>query len=246
MAIAVHVTLRGVTKEQYDAVRTRAGWLEQPPGGGLSHITWWEGDDCHNLDAWESEAAFAAFGEQRLGPAMAAAGVPVTPETTVHEAHEVFTPRSCVVAPTATPTIALTDNVSLLRRGYEAFATGDVATVLGLFDEHIDWYAPDSVPFGGRYSGPAAVGEFFSKLPQNYAELHVEPSTFIDRGDSVAVIGRHHGQTVAGNAFDIPFAHVWTLSNGRATSFTEYFDTAKMNAALGETQLVPAQAGART
>ena len=244
MAIAVHVTLRGVTKEQYDAVRAQAGWLEQPPGGGLSHVTWWEGEDCHNQDAWESEAAFAAFGEQRLGPAIAAAGIPVMPETTVHEAHEVLTPHAGIVAPTASPSLRLADNVSLLRRGYEGFAAGDVPAVLALFDDAIDWYAPDSVRFGGRFSGPAAVGEFFSKLPENYAELLVEPITFVDRGDTVAVIGRHRGRTVAGNAFNLPWVHVWTLSNGKATSFTEFFDTAKMNAALGAAQ-VPAQSGAR-
>jgi ketosteroid isomerase-like protein len=245
MAVAVHVTLRSVTKEQYDAVRTQAGWIEQPPGGGLSHVTWWEGDDCHNLDAWESEAAFAAFGEQRLGPAMAAAGVPVTPETIVYEAHEVFTPRAGVVAPTATPSISPTDSVGILRRGYDAFASGDIPAVLALFDDSIDWYSPDSVRFGGRYSGPAGVGEFFSKLPESFAELHVEPITFVDRGDTVAVIGRNRGRTTAGNTYDLPWVHVWTLSNGKATSFTEYFDTAKMNAALGDAR-VPAQAGARS
>jgi ketosteroid isomerase-like protein len=42
---------------------------------------------------------------------------------------------------------------------------------------------------------------------------------------------------VAGNAFDVPFAHVWTLSNGKATSFTEYFDTVKMNAAFGASRM---------
>ncbi len=105
MALAVHVTLRGVTRDQYDAVRTHAGWLEQPPAGGLSHLTWWEGDDCHNIDAWESEAAFNAFGEQRLGPAMAAARIGVQPEVTMHPAHEVLTPRSTIVAPTASPSL---------------------------------------------------------------------------------------------------------------------------------------------
>jgi len=101
MAVVVHVTLRGVTPAQYDAVRASAGWIEQPPTGGLAHLTWWEGDDCHNVDAWESEEAFAAFGEQRLGPAMAAAGVTIEPEVTFSPAHEVFTPRAGVVAPTA-------------------------------------------------------------------------------------------------------------------------------------------------
>jgi ketosteroid isomerase-like protein len=233
MAVTVHVTLRGVTKEQYDAVREVAGWLHQPPAGGISHVTWWEGDDCHNIDAWESEQAFTAFVEQRLGPAMAAVGVEAAPETTVTAAHEVFTPRAGIVAPTAPPTISLTSNVDIIRRGYAAFATGDIPGVLGLFGPDIAWSTPDSVRFGGRYTGPDAVGGFFSKLPENFAELAVEPQTYVDRGDTVVTLGRHVGRTTAGNAFELPWAHVWTLANGKVTSFTEHFDTAKMNAALG-------------
>jgi ketosteroid isomerase-like protein len=233
MAVTVHVTLRGVSKEQYDAVRQLAGWLEQPPAGGLSHLTWWEGDDCHNVDAWESEEAFAAFGEKRLGPAMVAAGVTAEPEVTMQPAHEVFTPRSTIVAPTAAPTISLTSNVEIVRSGYAAFATGDIPAVLGLFSPDIDWYTPDTVRFGGRYRGPGAVGEFFSKLPENFAELVVTPETYIDRGDTVAVLGTHHGRSATGTPFDIPWVHVWTLSGGKATSFSEYFDTMKMNIALG-------------
>jgi ketosteroid isomerase-like protein len=238
MAVVVHVKLRGVTPAQYDAVRERAGWIEQPPTGGLSHITWWEGDDCHNLDGWESEDAFAAFAENRLGPAMAAAGVGAEPETTMYPAHEVFTPHAGVVAPTATPTIGAVDNVAVIRSGYEAFARGDIGAVLALFDPSIKWYTPDTVAFGGSYTGPAGVGEFFSSLPQNFAELHVEPDALIDRGDTVVALGRLRGRTAAGNAFEISFVHVWTLSNGKATSFTESFDTVKMNAALGHAELV--------
>lgn len=93
MAVIAHVVLRGVSPEQYDSVRAETGWLERPPDGGLGHFTWWEGDDCHNMDAWESEAAFNAFGQDRLGPAMAKVGNTVAPEVTFHPAHEVFTPK---------------------------------------------------------------------------------------------------------------------------------------------------------
>ena len=95
MAVIAHVILRGVTRAQYDAVRKEVGWLdpEREPEGGLSHVTWWDGDDNHNIDAWESEEAFNAFGKDRLGPGMAKAGVNVQPEVTFHPAHEVFTPR---------------------------------------------------------------------------------------------------------------------------------------------------------
>ena len=93
MAVIAHVVLKGVTKEQYDQVRAEVGWVADRPTGGLAHLAWWEGEDNHNIDAWESEAAFQAFGEQRLGPAMARLGIAVAPEVTFHEAHEVFTPE---------------------------------------------------------------------------------------------------------------------------------------------------------
>ena len=94
MAVIVHVILRGVSPEEYDRVRAETGWLERFPDGGYSHVTWWEGDDCHNIDAWESEEKFDAFGADRLGPAMAKLGIEVQPEVTFHPAHEVFTPQS--------------------------------------------------------------------------------------------------------------------------------------------------------
>lgn len=79
---------------QYDAVRSVCGWLERPPTGGLAHLSWWQGEDNHNIDAWESEEAFAAFGQDRLGPAMAQVGVNVEPRVTLYPAHEIFLPTA--------------------------------------------------------------------------------------------------------------------------------------------------------
>jgi hypothetical protein len=93
MTVIAHVVLRGVDKEQYDAVRAEVDWVGQRPTGGMAHLAWWDGADNHNMDAWESEAAFQAFGEQRLGPAMAKLGIAVAPEVTFYEAHEVYTPE---------------------------------------------------------------------------------------------------------------------------------------------------------
>jgi hypothetical protein len=97
MPVIAHVVLPGVTKEQYDEVRAAVNWLGQRPDGGLSHVTWWESGDCHNVDAWESAEAFQVFGETRLGPGMASAGVNVEPVVTFHEAHEVFLPEALTI-----------------------------------------------------------------------------------------------------------------------------------------------------
>jgi ketosteroid isomerase-like protein/predicted ester cyclase len=229
MALIAEVTLRGTTREQYDALRKATRWLERTPEGGLAHLTWWEGEDCHSLDGWEDQAAFDAFGEQRLGPAMAALGLDVLPEVTFHAAHEILTPRAAVVAATETPP----GNVDIIRGGYAAFADGDITSVLGIFDGDMVWSTVDSVRFGGVYRGPEGAGEFFAKLPQNYAELRVEPERLIDAGDTVVATGRHRGRTVTGNAFDVPWVHIWTLRDGKATSFTEVLDSARIVEALG-------------
>src|SRR5689334_17308564 len=101
MAVIAYVVVEDVTRQEYDAVRAEAGWLQTAPEGGLVHLTWWEGNDCHNMDAWESEQAFGAFVETRLGPAMATVGVTNEPKVTFHEAHEVFAPRAATLTRTS-------------------------------------------------------------------------------------------------------------------------------------------------
>ena len=97
MAVIARVVLEGVTPDQYDAVRKECGWLETRPTGGIAHLSWWEGSDNHNLDAWESEEAFGAFGEQRLGPAIAKVGLDAQPKVEFFPAHEVFLPEAATI-----------------------------------------------------------------------------------------------------------------------------------------------------
>jgi hypothetical protein len=94
MPIVAHVILRNVSPEQYNQVRAEVGWLNRRPDGGHAHIAWWEGADNHNIDVWESEAAFNAFGAERLGPGMAKLGITAQPEVTFYPAHEVYLPEA--------------------------------------------------------------------------------------------------------------------------------------------------------
>ncbi len=97
MAIIAHVVLSDISPEQYNNLRAETGWLEHAPDGGMVHLTWWEGANCHNIDAWESEEQFGRFGAERLGPAMERLGMNVEPQITLHPAHEVFMPEAVTV-----------------------------------------------------------------------------------------------------------------------------------------------------
>lgn len=100
MAVIANFILPGLSREDYDRVREAVDWLSNPPTGGIAHLTWWEGEDCYNVDVWEDDAAFASFTEDRLGPAMAELGLQVEPRVTFHPAHEVFAPKAVTITVT--------------------------------------------------------------------------------------------------------------------------------------------------
>src|SRR5256714_15623277 len=55
-------------------------------------------------------------------------------------------------------------NVDLVRRGYGAFATGDMATLNELFADDIVWHAPGRNELAGTYRGK---DEVFANLQKN-------------------------------------------------------------------------------
>jgi hypothetical protein len=100
MAVVADFILPGLSPEDYDRIRAAVDWLDNPPERGIAHVTWWEGDDCHNVDVWEDEASMGAFIETRLGPAMAELGIQVEPQVTFHPAHEAFAPSAVRITAT--------------------------------------------------------------------------------------------------------------------------------------------------
>jgi ketosteroid isomerase-like protein len=57
-------------------------------------------------------------------------------------------------------------NVALARKGYEAFNSGDVQTVLGLFADDVVWHNLGTSPLAGDYRGKQAVMELFGRFLQ--------------------------------------------------------------------------------
>lgn len=125
------------------------------------------------------------------------------------------------------------ENVQVLRDAYAAFARQDLPAVLEAFDEEIEWTIPDSLPFGGVFHGHDEVLGFFGSLGQVWQDLSVEPVEFIDGGDTIVVISRDRATGAAGSTDEL-VVHLWRMRDGRATSFTEYADTAKALQALGQ------------
>ena len=125
-------------------------------------------------------------------------------------------------------------NLDSVKAVYDAFATGDIPTVLGTFSPDIAWTEAEGFPYAGTYHGPRGVLEgVFMRLGSEWEGFAAVPDEFIDAGDIVVVLGKYSGKYKAtGKSFQAHFAHVWRLSEGKATQFTQYVDTLLVDRAL--------------
>ncbi|HQR40039.1 MAG TPA: nuclear transport factor 2 family protein [Blastocatellia bacterium] len=125
-------------------------------------------------------------------------------------------------------------NTDLIRGLYEAFSRGDVPAVLGALDASVRWTEAAGFPYGGTYVGPDAVlANVFLRLGTEWDGFAAVPQSFVAEGDTVVALGDYSGTYKAtAKAFSAPFAHVWTLANGRVVRFHQHTDTAIVQAAL--------------
>jgi ketosteroid isomerase-like protein len=131
----------------------------------------------------------------------------------------------------------MTDNEKRVRAFYDAIVPGHRERVCSLQSSHVVYELPEGMPTGGgRFEGVPDVPERF--LPAFYGAFDVRfvAEEFIAAGEQVVAIGRLQGKTRAkGVPIDAPFAHVWTVRDGRLARLRFYTDTAVLTKALGAT-----------
>jgi ketosteroid isomerase-like protein len=125
-------------------------------------------------------------------------------------------------------------NLNSIKAVYNAFATGDIPTVLGVFSRDIAWTEAEGFPYAGTYHGPKAVLEgVFMRLGSEWEGFAAVPDEFIDAGDTVVVLGKYSGKyKKTGKSFQANFAHVWKMQDGKAAQFIQYVDTLLVHRAL--------------
>ena len=127
-------------------------------------------------------------------------------------------------------------NVTLAQSLYDAFARGDIPTVVGAMDPKIEWIEPEApgFPFGGVHRGPQEViDKVFALLQTYYQEIAFLPQEFVDDGDRVLILGESRGKAKAsGTSFQVAFVQVLTFHDGKWTRFQHYTNTGVIAAAL--------------
>jgi ketosteroid isomerase-like protein len=115
------------------------------------------------------------------------------------------------------------ENVEAVRGAYDAFRRGDIPSIIATLQEDVDWHVPAVLPHRFHAHGWDEVGQFFEKLGRLWDELAVEIDEVVASGDTVVVLGRASGKIEGGPA-GYGFAHVWVMTDRRATRFFELVD----------------------
>ncbi len=112
---------------------------------------------------------------------------------------------------------------------YDAFAKGDVETVLDALDPTTEWNEAEGSPYaaGNPYVGPEAIAKgVFERIGREFDQFHFAVARCVDGGDIVVTEGRYHGICKAsGKTLDASFAHVWQLRGSLIVRFQQYTDT---------------------
>jgi ketosteroid isomerase-like protein len=129
-------------------------------------------------------------------------------------------------------------NAETVQTIYQAFARGDVATILDKLDDAVEWET--TVPVSGvpwlqaRRGKANVVGFFESMAPLNITRF--EPHTIFDGGDKVFVLITFEA-TAHGKSYSFPHnGHLWQFNTaGKVIKYDHVTDTAQMiRMAMGE------------
>lgn len=113
-------------------------------------------------------------------------------------------------------------NEDTLRTIYDAFAKGDVETVMGLLTDDIVYHVSGRSPVSGSYSGKGEVMGLFGKLMERSGgTFRIEVQDILANDDHGVVLTIEYGQR-EGKSMKNHAVHVWDFRDDNCAQFRGY------------------------
>jgi ketosteroid isomerase-like protein len=125
------------------------------------------------------------------------------------------------------------ENVEIVRRGYEAYARGDQAAMLGDIAPEMITYREE--PDGASFHGPEGLLKAIAEWVEDFDEFTITPEEFID-ANNTQVIVRVYQQAVGAQSRAPIEAHFWfvhTVSNDKVIRLDMFANRANALEAAG-------------
>lgn len=120
------------------------------------------------------------------------------------------------------------ENAELIRQGYEAFNSGDLATLSELFAEDAVWHAAGSGVLSGTKQGRDAIMAYFGELGARSQGSFQATVRDVVGGENHTVAIQQSRAESNGKTLDVATAIAFVLRDGKIVEGREFFeDTAK-------------------
>lgn len=130
-------------------------------------------------------------------------------------------------------------NVVVVRGMYEAFAKGDIPTIIAALDLQVEWWEAENFIYadGNPYIGPDEVlTGVFMRIDAEWEGFAVAPKEVFDAGDTIIGHGYYSGTyRQTGKQVRAQFAHFFSFRAGQIVKFQQYTDTAQFKHAVANT-----------
>jgi uncharacterized protein len=125
-------------------------------------------------------------------------------------------------------------NTDVIKRGFEAFNSGDTDTVAATFRDDVVWDGTDAeeLPVGGRHEGKDALMQAFGRIFESWESFSASADEFIEQDHTVVVLGHVEGRTKVGHDVKTPLVQVWRMQDGQAERVQALTDTLEVAKAL--------------
>ncbi len=118
-------------------------------------------------------------------------------------------------------------NADLVKNGWDAFAKGDLDAAVETTSDSAEIVIPETLPWGGTYTGPDGFKEMIGKFLSNFEEVNPAPQQFLEAdGGHVVVTVSGVGKTKSGNELSGDSIWLYTVDGGEITRAEFYGDTA--------------------
>jgi ketosteroid isomerase-like protein len=129
-------------------------------------------------------------------------------------------------------------NTQVVKDAYAAFLRGDVAGILNLLTDDVEWEGvkgtEGTLPQAGLRRGKAGVARFFQEVDTTTQFDRFEPQEFVAQGDTVVAVGVYSGIAKAnGQRAGSDWVMVFNMRDGKVARFREFCDSAALVRAYG-------------
>ena len=124
-------------------------------------------------------------------------------------------------------------NADMVRSAWEAFGRGDIDGAVSTTGESAQIVLPETLPWGGTYTGPDGFKEMIGKFLSHFEEVDPTPQDFLEaEGDHVVVTVEGSGRTKSGNDLGGNSIWLYKIEGGKVARAEFYGDTATAVEAL--------------